>query len=220
MRQTGRRAIHMAMGGRIRFSNGDEPSLAEPGVLEAVIGAQVREHRHATGRSLAALASEIGISKAMLSKIENSQTSCSLNTLARLATGLGVPISALLHGVDPELDAVYTAPGHGAKITGRGASLHHEYTLLGALRGPHKRMDATLVTLTEASGTYPIFQHPGTEILYGLEGVIEYGHGDSTYELQPGGALQFDGQAPHGPTRIIELPIRYLSVIAYGDVQS
>ncbi|WP_433519853.1 helix-turn-helix domain-containing protein [Nonomuraea sp. CA-143628] len=36
------------------------------------------------------MALEVGISKAMLSKTENAQTSCSLSTLAALARGLDV----------------------------------------------------------------------------------------------------------------------------------
>jgi len=35
--------------------------------------------------------------------------------------------------------------------------------------------------------------------------------------LRPGDALQFDGEAPHGPERLAELPIRFLTVTAFGD---
>jgi hypothetical protein len=37
------------------------------------------------------------------------------------------------------------------------------------------------VTLTERSEVYPLFQHPGTEFIHMLEGLMEYGHGRSTY---------------------------------------
>ncbi|WP_416983942.1 cupin domain-containing protein [Streptomyces sp. T028] len=63
----------------------------------------------------------------------------------------------------------------------------------------------------------PAAQHAGTEILYMLEGVMVYGHGKSSYTLHPGDALQFDGEAPHGPERLVELPIRFLTVTAFGD---
>ena len=56
--------------------------------LERVIANQVRSLRKATGLSVGDMAVKVAISKAMLSKIENAQTSCSLNTLARLAAGL------------------------------------------------------------------------------------------------------------------------------------
>ena len=60
----------------------------QPGDLERAIAAQVRAYRLATGMSVAEMADKVGISKAMLSKIENALTSCSLTTLGRLAHGL------------------------------------------------------------------------------------------------------------------------------------
>lgn len=196
----------------------DELAGAEAGGLEAIIGKHVRAYRRAAGLSVAEMAQVVGISKAMFSKIENAQTSCSLTTLGRLAAGLEVPVSALFRGLDVEREAVFTKAGHGAQIVGRGTRVHHDYTLLGALRGAHKRMEATLVTLTEASEVFPLFQHAGTEFLFVLEGVIVYGHGENRYEMHPGDALQFDGEAPHGPDELVELPIRFLSVIAYGEI--
>nr|WP_231121482.1 XRE family transcriptional regulator [Motilibacter peucedani] len=188
-----------------------------PGELEAAIARQVRTYRLAAGLSVADMAARVGVSKAMLSKIENAQTSCSLTTLGRLAAGLEVPVTALFRGVDSEREAVYVPAGSGARIVRRGSRVGHHYELLGALRGPHKRMEAVLVTLTESSEVFPLFQHPGTELLFMLEGVVVYGHGDARYTLHPGDALQFDGEGAHGPDELVELPVRFLSVTAYGD---
>lgn len=185
--------------------------------LETVIARQVREYRTAAGLSVAEMATRVGISKAMLSKIENAQTSCSLTTLGRLATGLGVPVTALFRGVDVEREAVFVPAGQGARIARRGSRVGHLYELLGALRGPHKRMEAVLVTLTESSEVFPLFQHPGTELIYMLEGEMVYGHGEAGYTMRPGDALQLDGEGAHGPQQLVDLPIRFLSVTAYGD---
>ena len=46
----------------------------------------------------------------------------------------------------------------------------------------------------------------------GGPGRIEYLCGDSTYLLEPGDAMQFVGEVPHGPRTLIELPIQFLSV--------
>jgi transcriptional regulator with XRE-family HTH domain len=185
--------------------------------LKDAIAAQVRDIRHAQNLSIAAAAERIGISKAMLSKIENSQTSCSLATLALLADGLGVPVTALFRGVAVESDAVFVPAGHGAKIVRRGSRQGHLYELLGALRGPHKRMEAVLVTLTDESEVFPMFQHTGTELLYMLEGTMVYHHGEDDYTMRPGDALQLDGEGPHGPVELVRLPARFLSVTAYPD---
>ena len=108
----------------------------------------------------------------------------------------------------------------GARIVARGTRVGHDYTLLGALRGPHKRMEAHLVTLTERSEEFPLFQHPGTELIYMLEGEMVYSHGESSYPMRPGDALQLDGEGVHGPQELITLPIRFRSVVAYGEIPS
>jgi quercetin dioxygenase-like cupin family protein len=95
----------------------------------------------------------------------------------------------------------------------------HEYRLLGSLRGEHKRLECLHVTLSEKSQTYPLFQHPGTEFIYMLEGVMDYSHSRSVYRLHPGDSLQIDGEGAHGPVDLVELPIRFLSVIAFPDSQ-
>ena len=204
----------------------DRP-VPEEGRLERAIGAQVRRIRQSSGATLAEMAVRTGISKPMLSKIENAQTSCSLTTLARLADALDVPVTSLFRDADTPREAVFTPAGAGARIVARGTRVGHDYTLLGPLRGPHTRMEAHLVTLTEHSLTqhgatqrgeeFPLFQHPGTELLYMLEGTMTYAHGDTSYTLHPGDALQLDGEGTHGPRELHTLPIRFLSVVAYGD---
>ena len=195
----------------------DEPQFDDDEALVKTIAVRVREQRHALGVSIGDMAERVGISKAMLSKIENAQTACSLTTLSRLARGLEIPVTSLFRGLDDEREAVFVEAGQGARIVRRGSRVGHDYTLLGGLRGPHKRMEALMVELTESSEVFPLFQHSGTELIYMLEGAMVYGHGGARYTMRPGDALQFDGEAPHGPDQLIRLPIRFLSITAYAD---
>ena len=187
------------------------------GVLERAIAVQVRRHRRVRGMTVGELALRAGISKAMLSKIENSLTSSSLTTVARLAAALDVPVTALFQGADGAREAVFTPADGGARITTRGSRTGHEYLLLGALPGPRRRMEAHLVTLTERTEVLPLSRHPGTELLFVLEGEMVYGHGEARYTLRPGDALALDGEGGHGPQELLVLPVRFLSVVAYGD---
>lgn len=41
-----------------------------------------------------------------------------------------------------------------------------------------------------------------------------YGHGSYEYDLGPGDSLVFEGEGPHGPLSLVELPIRFLAVAA------
>ncbi len=205
------------------MSHAEAPGPAELDLeqaLNTVIAQRVREHRQQLGLTVAQLASSSGISKGMLSKIENGQASPSLGTLARVAAAINVPVTSLFRGLEEEHDALYVPAGRGIEIVREGTRVGHRYQLLGSMRGAHKRMEPLLVTLTERSEVFPIFQHPGTEFIFMLDGTMEYGHGDARYSLRKGDALQFDGEIPHGPTRLTKTPVRFLSVISYGATPS
>ena len=87
-----------------------------------------------------------------------------------------------------------------------------DYTELGGAKGS---LSDTKAYLAQAMPTFPAFQHDGLELLFMLEGEVDYRHGDQIYALKPGDSLFFDADAPHGPEVLVRLPARYLSVIAY-----
>lgn len=184
--------------------------------LGAVIGWRVRTRAREIGLSSSELAKRVGLSRAMISKIENAQVSPSLATIARLADALEVPVTSLFQGLDEERDALYTKAGAGPELSRPGTRAGHRYQLLGSMRGPAKRMDPMLVTLTSEREVFPLYQHAGTELLFMLEGEMDYGYGGASYSMRPGDSLQFDGEVAHGPVRLTKLPVRFLSVTAYG----
>lgn len=184
--------------------------------LGTVIAQRVREYRLQLGLTVAQLAAQSGLSKGMLSKMENAQASPSLATLTRLSTALSVPITSFFRGLDEERDVFYVKAGQGMDIQHPGGRAGHRYQILGSMRGPSRRMEPVLVTLMERSEVFPAYQHPGTELIYMLAGSMEYGVGSSTYLLEPGDALQFNGEVTHGPAKLDALPIQFLTVKAYG----
>ena len=188
--------------------------------MNMVIAQRIRECRQVRDQTVAHLAATSGISKGMMSKIENGQASPSLATLGSIARALEVPVTALFRGLEEEHDALYVAAGKGLEIIREGTRSGHRSQLLGTMRGVNRRMEPLLVTLSQQQEVFPLFQHPGTELLYMLEGALEYGHGNARYVLRPGDTLQFDGEIPHGPTKIIKTPVRFLSIIAYGNSAS
>jgi DNA-binding XRE family transcriptional regulator len=202
--------------------NGEASGLASatrPDVLDAgvgwVIAQRVREYRNQLGFTVEQLAERSGISKGMLSKIENAQASPSLGTLVKLSTAISVPLTSLFRGLEEEHDALFVRAGQGVEIVRKGTRVGHQYQLLGEMRGPNKIVEPMLVTLNEQSEVFPLFQHPGIEFIYMLAGAMEYGYGSDRHLLSPGDALQFSGEVVHGPTELVELPIQFLSVIAY-----
>jgi uncharacterized cupin superfamily protein len=153
----------------------------------------------------------------MLSKIENGNTSPSLTTLQLLAHAFSAPMTAFFKGYEERREAQHVKAGEHLEIERRGTRAGHQYHLLGHLGSNSSgvMMEPYIITLSTESDVFPTFQHEGLELLFMLEGEVDYRHSDQVYALKPGDSLFFEADAPHGPEVLVKLPARYLSVIAY-----
>lgn len=186
-------------------------------ILEVAIGRELRAFRHQSGITIAELAARTGLSIGMLSKIENGNTSPSLSTLQTLAHTMSVPLTSFFRRFEDVHSAVHTKSGEGVETERRGTRAGHQYNLLGHIGANSSGVvvEPYLITLTSDSDVFPTFQHEGIEMLYMLEGEVDYRHGNSVFALKPGDTLFFDADAPHGPEILVKLPARYLSIISY-----
>lgn len=178
----------------------------------------MRELRIRNRLTIADVSHLAGISDGMLSRIENGQVSPSLDSLNKLARALGIEIGQLFQNFGHQKGkALHVKQGEGMEVVRRGTSKGHTYHLLAYDQGPKKRFEPFLISMDDAAEVFPTFQHAGTEFIYMLEGEIEYRHGKDKWLLKPGDAFTFPGNVPHGPERLVRLPIRFLSVILYSD---
>jgi transcriptional regulator with XRE-family HTH domain len=185
------------------------------GRLEEAIGREVKRFREKLNITISELAKAAHMSAGMLSKIENGATSPSLSSLQSLSRALQVPVTSLFRSFEEVRDATFVKAGEGLKIERRGTRAGHQYQLLGHTRDGPLIVEPYLVTLTETSDVFPVFQHEGIEFLYMLEGEVGYRHGDKVYPLKGGDSLFFDADVPHGPEELRRLPIRFLSIISH-----
>ena len=186
--------------------------------LSAYVGTALKQHRlnqHLTMQDDSDLSD---ISRGMLSRIENDQATPSLDALQRICQALGVSLSNLLKDFDvPDSGAKFVPRGQGMDVARRGTKRGHSYESLSYDQGPKRLFEPFLITLDDESETFPRFQHEGTEFIYMLEGKIEYRIGKHSYVLEPGDAITFEGSIPHGPDRLIALPIKFLSTMHYQN---
>lgn len=185
--------------------------------LELAIGRQIRDLRKRQRMTGAELAQQAGLSVGALSKIENGLVSPSLATLKALADALRVPVMQLFAGYDQPRGVMHVKAGEAVEVTREGTRAGQQYNLLGHIGSSESGVivEPYLLTLEDEADTFPVFQHEGIEMIYMLEGSVEYRHGDRLFALEEGDSLLFDADAPHGPERHIRRPIRYLSVICY-----
>lgn len=211
-----RRAVAVAADDRIVDAEGSTQSTIDSNStrLEMAIGREVRNFRSQMDMTVVELAKQAGLSSGMLSKIENGMTSPSLYTIQALCRALNIPVTALFRRFEEQRDATFVRAGEGLVTERRGTRAGHQYQLLGQSIGGDIYVHPYLVTLTEESEVFPLFQHEGVEFIYVLEGEVAYRYADKTYQMKPGDSLFFDGDAPHGPEELTKCPIRLLSIIS------
>jgi transcriptional regulator with XRE-family HTH domain len=186
--------------------------------LRNYLGRALRDRRREHALTISDVAELARISPGMLSKIENGQVAPTLDVIERTCTALGLTLGKLFQNYAvPDGSAQQVKAGQGMEVVRVGTKRGHTYHLLAYGRGPRKLFEPFLITMNDQSEAFPSFQHEGTEFINMLQGKIAYRHGRNTYRLEPGDALTFAGNVLHGPEHLIEVPIRFLSIIIYGD---
>lgn len=183
--------------------------------LERALGSQIRAIRRAQDLSVADLASASGLSNGMLSKIENGVISPSLASLQAISSALQTPLSTLFESFEERQDCSFVKAGSGVTIDRRGTKVGHRYQLLGHVLRGEIVVEPYLITLSKDAAAHTGFRHSGIELIYMLEGTVDYRHGAETYHLEPGDTLLFDSSALHGPEQFTGEATRYLSIIVY-----
>ena len=191
-------------------------AAAQPESWEERIGARIRALREGRNATLDQLSAETKLTKGQLSRIENGKVSSPVSTLTRIAAALGVAPGDLFSMSVPEARAVLVKKEKRRVIVGRASKLGHTYESLAFDLPFDKDFEPYLMTIEEKKidPKHNVFRHPGQELLYMLEGAMDYRHGEETFRLSPGDSLYFDGTILHGPVAVYSPPVRFLSIIS------
>lgn len=176
-----------------------------------LLGPRIRQLRRAQGLTLQALGRETGLTHAFLSQVERGIAQPSLRTLGRITSVLGVTIASLLQLPDQEGGPRLTRLADPDSKTFSSGDGSLRMTLL---TGTGNNLQAFM-----ADGRLPpmeIASHPGEELVVSLEGRLEIGVDGTTYPLEAGDALVFDGSLPHEYRTVGHAQARFL-VIVVGD---
>jgi len=157
------------------------------------IGRQVRALRRQRNLSLRGLAELCDLSPTTISLIERGDSSPSVATLHRLATALGVPITSFFQEPEAQVEVILTRVGERRRLGTEDIQME---SLGSGLRG--QAMEPFAVTLPPGSGSGTgAIVHGGHELVYCIQGEVEYQIAGKSYLLAAGDALLLEARLPH-----------------------
>lgn len=176
------------------------------------VGGRIRDERSRRGLTLESLARTAGVSKGLLSKIENFRAVPSLPVLASLARALDLDLAALVADVEVRPRQPFLLVRHGeAKAVRREAAQGLRYLALPAAECGGVQFQSFTLQLEPGCRRDPCTTD-GDEFLLGMRGTITLTIGDEELALHPGDALYFDGRLPHAPANRGRSPAEMLVV--------
>jgi transcriptional regulator with XRE-family HTH domain len=174
-------------------------NVAPAATLTRQIGVRLRALRKSQDITLVELSKASGVDAATISRIETGGMTGTLECHLKLATALGVKLTALYEGVEEARmkEGVTVQP-----VSGRADVYVHEsgkYSMAMLTTDIlKKKLMPVFMTLEPGGSTRREEAKVGTEkFLYVLEGELEANIGEATHPLKRGGSLYFDASIPH-----------------------
>lgn len=160
------------------------------------IGKKIKQARLGNKKTQQQIVDQCGISKSMLSKIENGQTSSAVATLSKISEALEVPLSWILDD-HPETDVVIQRKAE-RQISMGNENMGYSYELL-ANRSKFSSIEPTIVHVTpkDTNLRHDPYTHSQDEFIYILEGAIYLLYDGEKHYMEKGDTSYFRGTKTH-----------------------
>jgi len=189
---------------------------------ELGLGRKIKQLRVERGLTIQDISERTGLSKGLISQIENEQVSPPISTLMKIANVLEVEISYFF--IKENEDSKITVVKKNERITSgrRGikgsVNVGYTYELL-AHKKKHKHMEPFIVVFEPRERNEVImFSHKGEEFHLILEGKIEMITDiEDPIMLEEGDALYFDSTVSHGFRALEGKPAKTVAVLFQAE---
>jgi transcriptional regulator with XRE-family HTH domain len=179
---------------------------------ESEIGRKIKQLRTERKLNLMELADKTGFTKGYLSKVENSKKSPPVSTLITIATALGVSLAAIFSEGEAKTSVTLVKKSERKTMARDGTAFGYSYEPL-ALSYLERHMEPYILTLPLKPKAQAIFQHKGEELLFVLEGTMQFTHGETELTVEEGDCVYFDAGVPHFGVAVGSKDVKCLMVI-------
>lgn len=187
-------------------------------VKELQIGKKVRLHRQQRRMTLQDLADATGLSKPLLSQIENDQVIPPLATLLRISKAFKFSIENFFQEEDSAEKCILIRAGESSRMIQRGLSRGGSppYIYHSLAYGKRDRNMEPFLMEFEARDYSDelLVSHEGQEFLYLLEGAVDFYFGGDVMRIKPGDSVFYDSREPHAFVAVSATPPRGVAVLS------
>jgi transcriptional regulator with XRE-family HTH domain len=178
----------------------------------AKIGAAIKTSRKEKCWTLDRLATEAGVSKSLLSKVENARVVVSLPVFVRVARALDVRIRDIVKDIDRDDHPNYLlVRREDREVMDRDDSAGYDYEMLCSVGADCHHFQAVILTVQPGAERENLANN-GDEMIFVVSGETDFVLGETSISLSAGDTLYFDGNIPHRPVNRHAAPVVMLVI--------
>lgn len=184
-------------------------------VKELQIGMKVRKMRQEKRMTLQDLADATGLSKPLLSQIENGQVIPPLATLLRIAKAFDVGLHFFFQE-EGTRKCIFVRAGESRKRSPRNIDSNIPPYVYNSLAYGKKgsNFEPFIVEFEQREMTDDLLvSHEGEEFLFLLEGELVFHYGEQIMRMRPGDSVCYDSSEQHGYVAVSQQRPRAIAVV-------
>lgn len=181
--------------------------------MDRDLGQTLKALRTSREWSLALAAKQTGVSKAMLGQIERGESSPTVATLWKIATGFNVPFSLFITASAPQTSSAVQRSSKAVDWQRQNASM--QVTPLFPF-DPETGFDMLAIELAAGAVSHSSAHDLGViEHVLVISGTLCVAVNDQGYRLSAGEGLRFQADCPHSYSNDSNTPVHFQSLIHY-----
>ncbi|WP_281633405.1 helix-turn-helix domain-containing protein [Flavobacterium luteolum] len=186
------------------------------GVVILEISKRIKQYRTEKGFTLQELADLSGVTKGMISQIENGRSIPSLTVLLSIVTALQINLSEFFKDISQEEELVIIKRKDAYDQFQKEGSSGFLYERFLTRTIKNSTVDIVFLTL-EPNSYRDQVTTDAYEYKYILSGEVDYLIANETYTLKEGDSLFFDGRLKHVPLNKSSKPCKMLIVYFFDN---
>ncbi len=172
---------------------------------------RIKTKRREQNLTIEQVAARTGLTRSVLSKVENFRVTPSLPALGKITHALGTNVSELTAGLDERPQLVVVRKGEGVRVERDKPESRLVYESLAHDRYSKSR-EPGLLEVPVGTARKRVVKHEGEEFIYVVIGLVELEYGEEVHKLKAGDSAYFDGQVEHRLVNSNTKPAKVLSV--------